>query len=29
VADIALVGAPRVEADGSVTVEIEALTIAE
>lgn len=29
VADIALVGTPRVETDGSVTVEIEALTIAE
>lgn len=29
VADIAVVGAPRVEPDASVTVEIEALTIAE
>lgn len=29
VADVAVIGTPRVEADGSVTVEIEALTIAE
>jgi hypothetical protein len=29
VADIAVIGTPHVEADGSVTVEIEALTIAE
>lgn len=29
VADIALVGSPRADDDGSITVEIEALTIAE
>ena len=29
VADIALVGPPQLEGDGSLTVEIEALTIAE
>lgn len=29
VADIAVIGTPRIEADGSVTIEIEALTIVE